>query len=120
MAKKKKFDYVVSLLTGRFQGKTFIPETTNPHPPLPYLLKAKDVQDEDSVLVAERLRNPKLKINREEFKKSNKEKRNLKYFKKLHYKNMRSLGLNPKKELNYPGCFEEEKNANILGNKSIA
>lgn len=112
---KKKFDYVISLLTGKFNGKTFIPETANPYPPLNTVHKTAS----DEVMVAEGLRLPKLVVNRNEFKKSNKEKRNLKYFKKLHYKNMRSLGLNPKKQLNYPGCFEEQ-NKQFLGNKNIA
>lgn len=102
MAKKKQFDYVVSLISGRFQGTTFIPQTENPNPPLAYLRKVGQTSDitEDQLLVNEGLRIPLLTLNRGEFQKSNKERRNLKYAKKVHNRLLRNAGFNPKKVLN--------------------
>lgn len=93
MAKKRKqLDYVLGLISGRFETSrtynedgdrviltTFVPMVENPNAPLTYMMKTdyKDLSKQQ-VFQKENLIYPPLVINREEFKKTDSEKKDLK------------------------------------------
>lgn len=82
---RKKFDYVIGLISGRFESvkigdkfyQEFVPMVENKHPTLHRVLANSDLSRQQ-VLEKERLINPSLIINRDEFSKSEVEKKSLK------------------------------------------
>lgn len=114
MRKKRRSDYVVSLLTGRFvtkQGKdefgnlkviqTFEPATHNKYPTLHQLRRDKGHRfSDDQILTFERLRCNSLVLDRSVFAKTANEKLRLKKAKRNHKSTLIKAGFSPKRRLN--------------------
>lgn len=92
MAKKKKMDYVIGLITGRFETvrkgdkleQHFVPMVSNPNDSITSIMKKDTEISRQSVLEKEGLIQPPLIINRGEFVKSEYEKDMLKRMKSIH------------------------------------
>lgn len=106
--KGRHVDFVVGLLTGKYQERrrrdgttyqAFIPKITNKYPPLGHIF-SKDRRAEQDILVAERVHPPKLEINQREYKKTDAERSLLLSLKKQHKEALKKAGLNHKNRMN--------------------
>lgn len=113
-------DFVVGLLTGRYQDDVlpngskiskFVPNKLNRYPVLSDLIASNPDKTVDYIYSVERLRHKPLNLRRNEsgniaeFVKSDKEKSELKKLKKAHEESLRKAGFNPRIRLNISEPF---------------